>query len=161
MLKPPSCRALAAVIAFACSAIPCSSQVKTGTPPFRSFGGGPDVINLGNLNMHYSVPVFSRAGRGGLSFSYALAYDNWVWTPLGGTSWIPGGGGLTQDVAASFGFLPVTTTQGHCIDHDNGNTVYFTRYGFSSFTDSAGTRHPFTPKTVVSDNFCGGQEFAT
>jgi len=36
------------------------SQVATGTPPFGSFGGGPfDVVNLGNLNVHFSIPVFS------------------------------------------------------------------------------------------------------
>jgi hypothetical protein len=28
-----------------------SAQVATGTPPFGSFGGGPDVVNLANLNL--------------------------------------------------------------------------------------------------------------
>ena len=27
-----------------------SSQVATGTPPFGSFAGGPDIINLANIN---------------------------------------------------------------------------------------------------------------
>src|SRR6266850_2581538 len=49
-----------------------------GTPAFNSFGGGPDVINEGNLNVHYTVPVFSRAGRG-LPFSHSLPVDSSVW----------------------------------------------------------------------------------
>jgi len=32
------------------------SQVSTGMPPFGSFSGGPDVTNLGNLNVHYTFP---------------------------------------------------------------------------------------------------------
>jgi len=40
-------------------------QVATGTPPFSSLGGGPfDVVNLGNLNVHFSIPVLHKAGRG-------------------------------------------------------------------------------------------------
>ena len=30
-----------------------AGQVTTGIPPFQSFDGGPEVINLGNLNVHY------------------------------------------------------------------------------------------------------------
>lgn len=36
----------------------------TGTPPFSSISGNPDVINLANLNVHYPMPVFGRPGRG-------------------------------------------------------------------------------------------------
>jgi hypothetical protein len=36
-----------------------AAQVARGTPPFGSFGGGPDVLNLGNLNAHISIPVFA------------------------------------------------------------------------------------------------------
>jgi hypothetical protein len=43
---------------------PSAAQVMTGTPPFGSFGGGPDAINLGNLNAHIDVPVLNKAGRG-------------------------------------------------------------------------------------------------
>ena len=46
-------------------------QVIRGTPPFGSFGGGPDIINLGNLNAHLTIPVRARAGRGS-SFEYDL-----------------------------------------------------------------------------------------
>lgn len=68
-----------------------SAQVPTGTPPFGSFSGGPDVINLGNLNAHLDVPVLHRAGRG-TDFSYDLSYDTSVWYPSsssGTGSWTP------------------------------------------------------------------------
>ena len=67
------------------------AQVTTGTPPFGTFGGGPDVINLANLNSHITVPVLHKAGRG-LPFAYDLSYDTAVWYPtsLSGTlTWQP------------------------------------------------------------------------
>src|SRR5467141_675012 len=51
-----------------------SAQVQTGTPPFGSFGGGPDVINLANLNAHIGVPVLHKAGRD-TNFTYDLNYE--------------------------------------------------------------------------------------
>src|SRR5437879_10054315 len=62
-------------------------QVQTGTPPFGSFGGGPEVINLGNLNAHWTIPVIHKPGRG-INFTYDLSYDTSVWYPVGGT-WQP------------------------------------------------------------------------
>src|SRR5580658_8609493 len=79
------------------------SQPATGLPPFGSFSGGPfDTVNNANLNVHFEVPVFSRAGRG-QSFSYSLGYDSSVWYPVtsGSTTvWTPvtnwGWTGITQ-----------------------------------------------------------------
>src|SRR5712692_5132389 len=60
-----------------------AGQVQTGTPPFGSFGGGPfDTMNLGNLNVHFAIPVVNKAGRG-MAFPYNLSYDNSVWYPVG------------------------------------------------------------------------------
>lgn len=67
------------------------AQVSTGTPPLGSFSSGPDVINLGNLNVHFAVPVFSKPGRG-TNFDYILSFDSSVWTPVsisGTKSWQP------------------------------------------------------------------------
>ena len=47
-------------------------QVATGTPPFGSFSGGADVVNNANLNVHVSIPVRVKAGRG-MPFSYVPA----------------------------------------------------------------------------------------
>jgi hypothetical protein len=67
-----------------------TTQVSTGTPPFSSLGGGPfDVVNLGNLNVHFSIPVLHKAGRG-MPFTYDLSYDSSIWTPVtsgGTTTW--------------------------------------------------------------------------
>jgi hypothetical protein len=70
---------------------PVAAQVTTGTPPFASSGGGPDVVNLGNLNVHLDVSVLNKAGRG-MPFTYDLTYDTSVWVPItssGVTSWNP------------------------------------------------------------------------
>src|ERR1700730_7492855 len=84
------------------------AQVTTGTPPFGSFGGGPDVINLANLNSHINVPVLRKAGRG-TPFTYSLSYDTSVWYPVssgGSQTWTPvynwGWRGQTE---ASTGYL--------------------------------------------------------
>ena len=56
-------------------------QVATGVPSSDSFGGGPfDSVDLGNLNVHFAVPITHKAGRG-MPFNYALTYDGSVWTP--------------------------------------------------------------------------------
>src|SRR5207249_4223420 len=85
------------------SPLPASAQGPvTGTPPFGSYSGGPDIINLANLNAHLTIPILSKPGRG-IPFSYNLAYDSSVWFPVGssgGQSWQPvlnfGWAGLTQ-----------------------------------------------------------------
>jgi hypothetical protein len=125
----------------------------TGIPPYQSFRGGPDVINLGNLNVHYSIPVFSRAGRG-MPFSYSLAYDSFIWQPLGG-AWFPAGTwGLFRDSAALVGVASYTTHQARCQDPDTGQWEWYNVYNFTSYTDSAGTNHRFS--LGVNDRPCGG-----
>jgi RHS repeat-associated protein len=83
-------RAITLLLAFGLlAARVCLGQgPTTGTPPFGSFGGGPfDTVNLGNLNVHFSIPVVNKAGRG-MPFTYALSYDSSVWVP-GATGWSP------------------------------------------------------------------------
>src|SRR6266851_8483322 len=70
------------LIVLTLTASTSSAQVATGTPPFGSFGGGPDVINLANLNSHITIPVLHKAGRG-TNFTYDLSYDSSVWYPAG------------------------------------------------------------------------------
>jgi len=57
-----------------------TAQTATGKPPFGSFGGGPDVINLANLNAHLDVPMLNKPGRG-TNFTYDLNYDSSIWFP--------------------------------------------------------------------------------
>jgi RHS repeat-associated protein len=82
------CWVISAILLVAATSV---AQVSTGTPPLGSFSSGPDVINLGNLNVHFVVPVISKPGRG-TPFDYILSFDSSVWTPLasGGTrNWQP------------------------------------------------------------------------
>src|ERR1700752_1246537 len=96
------------------------AQVAIGTPPLGSFGGGPfDVVNLGNLNVHFAIPVFQRSGRG-TSLYYNLTYDSSVWVPVtsaGVTSWNPvGGWGWQSQTNAATGYLPAPTITYPLID---------------------------------------------
>src|SRR5260370_22846105 len=60
----------------------------TGTPPFGSFAGGPDGINLADINVHWDFPVFARAGRG-IPFNYTLSFDNSVSRVMTRAGWDP------------------------------------------------------------------------
>jgi hypothetical protein len=52
------------VVLFLLSLWACQAQVQLGTPKYESFGGGPfDIVNLGNLNVHFSIPVLHKPGR--------------------------------------------------------------------------------------------------
>jgi len=102
------------LIVLTLTASTSSAQVATGTPPFGSFGGGPDVINLANLNSHITIPVLHKAGRG-TNFTYDLSYDSSVWYPVGvsgSQTWQPvtnfGWRGQTEVVA---GYVSATVTQ--------------------------------------------------
>jgi hypothetical protein len=84
-------RALVVVFGLALSCIPALTQPATGTYPYGSFTGGPDAINLGNLNAKLTIPIVNKAGRG-QNFVYDLTYDSSVWYPVGSTgsqSWQP------------------------------------------------------------------------
>jgi RHS repeat-associated protein len=79
------------VCVIVCLTVSAAAQVSTGTPTLGSFSSGPDVINLGNLNSHFAIPVFSKPGRG-TSFDYILSLDSSVWTPVvisGTKTWQP------------------------------------------------------------------------
>jgi len=107
---------LLAIFLFA-SAIPAFGQVATGTPPFGSFGGGPDVINLGNLNAHITIPIVNKAGRG-TAFNYNLSYDTSVWYPTtvnGALTWQPvyNWGWLAQ-TAVNTGYVSATQNTYYC-----------------------------------------------
>jgi len=99
--------------------VPCFGQALTGTPAFNSFAGGPDVVNLGNLNDHWDIPIINKAGRG-QNFTYDLTYDSSVWYPVtSGSSkaWEPvtayGWGGLIQNSGTYIAYS-YSTSGGSC-----------------------------------------------
>jgi RHS repeat-associated protein len=144
------------------------AQVRTGTPPFGSFGGGPEVINLANLNSHITIPVLHKAGRG-TNFTYDLSYDSSVWYPVGSSGnqyWQPvynmgwraitevttGYIGYNQTISGECGFWKYLGG-GHQIfivtgyTYDNTNWIYH---------DTFGVQHPFNGSTIQYTGSCSG-----
>src|SRR5437899_2791405 len=130
-----------------------AAQVQTGTPPFGSLGGGPDVINLANLNSHITIPVRHKAGRG-INFDYDLKNDSSVWYPLnsgGSTSWQPafaqwGWNGLIPAGQSTI-FYSMTYTSSRCGD---GGSQTYAEWMFGNFVyvDIFGTQHSFNYNPV-------------
>lgn len=118
-----------------------AAQVSTGAPPFSSLGGGPfDTVNLGNLNVHFAIPVLHKAGRG-MAFTYDLSYESSVWTPVtssGVTQWQPtanwGWRGATESSTGYISFSTTSQTVGSCTTYHYSGYVYH---------DSLGAQHPF------------------
>ena len=123
-----------------------SAQVATGTTPFGSFGGGPDTINLANLNAHLTIPVLQKAGRR-IPFSYDITYDSSVWQAVGGI-WEPtNAGSFGWSYSAVGSLVAVSSSSGYCY------TYYPPPYGYIptgewstavlAFIDRLGTSHVF------------------
>ena len=109
--------------------------------PFGSFGGGPDSVNLGSLNVHLDVPVVNKAGRG-MPFTYTLSYDSSVyypnaatWTPV--TNW--GWRGVTE---VETGYLDYKETSIQC---DQNFDRYWTYTNFVYLADARDFRVTFPP----------------
>jgi RHS repeat-associated protein len=129
------------MIALALAAKAASAQVTTGTPPFGSFGGGPDVIDLANLNSHFDIPVLNKAGRG-VNFTYDLIYDNSVWYPITSgstTNWQPaynwGWHGQTEIATGYISYYHYSV-----IDADGCTNMTWTNW---IYHDAWGVPHPF------------------
>ena len=128
------------------------AQVVTGTPPFGSFGGGPfDTVNLGNLNVHFSIPVLRKAGRG-MPFTYDISYDSSIWTQgvsNGVTQWQSVTNlGWRGDTEITTGYLSYSQLSTRCpgtVIHDG--LFYFTYLNFV-YHDPFGTSHPFAGTAI-------------
>jgi len=138
------------LILFLAFALPASAQFPaTGTPASGSFSGGPDVINVGNLNAHLDIPIIRKPGRGA-NFNYDLTYDSSVWYPAGSSgsqSWLLflnstplGWQGFN---GAEPGGIVYTLSIGYSDPH---SPCSVTQYSYSNFSywDSTGTPHPFS-----------------
>src|SRR5258708_32543573 len=119
----PRTRALILILVLLWPAL-SHAQVTTGTPPFGSFTGGPDIINLASLNSHLAIPVLHKPGRAGFNFTYDLSYDSSVWYPVtaGSTkSWQPiynwGWRGQTE---ANVGYVSYSEFSATCYYFDHG-----------------------------------------
>ena len=136
------------------------AQVQTGTPPFGSFAGGPDVINLGNLNAHLDVPIVTRKGRG-TDFFYDLTYDSSVWQLItsGSTKyWVPannnwGWASNSTLNGPTTGFLTYYYSFSYCYDNNGHPTGSETVYGNTVYHDPWGISHSFPG---IIEQYTGG-----
>lgn len=127
------------------------TQTAVGTPAFGSYTSGSDVINLGNLNMHFTIPIRHKSGRG-KDFNYDLTYDSSVWYPAsvsGALYWqpvasssLPGWQGLAN-AGQSYVTYSISSSPFSCFDGRQWN--YFTTYTYGGFyyVDQTGTGHGF------------------
>jgi hypothetical protein len=141
----------------------CFAQVATGTPPFGSFDGGPDIINLGNLNVHLTIPILNKLGRG-QNFVYDLGYDTSVWYPssVNGTeTWTPVyNWGWFSETQANTGFLTSDTSSTVCSYIKEGNLEIPNGWRVVSdnfiYYDPFGSPHPFQGNTIIVSSTCSG-----
>jgi hypothetical protein len=141
--------------------LPLSAQVQTGQYSYGSFDTpGIDTIDRGSLNVHFSIPVVTKQGRG-LPFQYQLVYDGLVWTP------VTSAGVQTWTADSGWGLRGQLNSEGF-----KGYLTYFERvpkcYSGSSFTyepidddyvyhDAFGVSHSFNyVANYCTDTFTGG-----
>jgi RHS repeat-associated protein len=137
------------------------AQVTTGTPPFGSFAGGPDVIDLANLNTHIAIPVLSKAGRG-MPFNYIIQYESSIWQPVtssGSTSWEPTNSGAFGFTFQGVGSLRWSVTEDiPCYTHvggeneQTGAVLYYT----VTYFDVLDTPHVFGSSVIDTQGKGGG-----
>jgi RHS repeat-associated protein len=146
-----SVRSLIPILLLAFTPFYLRAQAVTGTPPFGSFAGGPDIINLANLNAHLNIPVLSKPGRG-MSFSYDLAYDSSVWYPLAAT-WQPAfNWGWIAQTAITTGFITYARTNIPC---DTPPPIhYYNIFDGFVYHDAFGGIHPFAGQMEYDPTNC-------
>src|SRR5260370_30066979 len=141
-----SCFPLLFFTAFLFSLLAASAQTPpaTGTPPFGSFAGGPDIIDLANLNSHITVPILHKAGRGGFNFTYDLSYDSSVWFPssvTGTNTWTSvtslGSRGQTE---VAVGYVSYKAHSQRCPVLGDGYTITYDTYVYH---DMLGIAHAY------------------
>lgn len=136
-----------------------SAQVTTGTPPLGSFHSpspGFETIDLSNNNIHFSIPIFARAGRG-LPFYYALQYDSSVWQPIpvnGVTTW--------QPANSTWGWRAASDATTGYVTYAAEYSNYCSAWEYSSFSyyDSFGTAHNLGG-SITYPAACGDSTSAT
>src|SRR6266481_8114367 len=94
-------------VVVSCTLILCSipgwCQSVTGFQPFGTFNKtGVEIVNPGSFNIHWTVPIISKAGR--IPFDYALNFDSGVCT-VNGFGGLNCGGTWQSPAASVFGQL--------------------------------------------------------
>lgn len=152
-------RSLLLTVALALCAGWSLAQVTTGTPPFSSStsAGGPEAIDPANLNVHLDIPVVSKAGRGGMNFTYDLSYDSSVWQVLGGTGsayWYP---------VYNYGWRGVTETQSGYLSYNLAESIcyyYIGKVKYQGYTEYQYSDWVYHDPWGVPHSFFGAQVIA-
>jgi hypothetical protein len=145
-----------------CGSVPAMAQSsQTGLPPFSSMAG---QVDLANLNVHLTIPVLHKKGRG-MPFDFDLDYDSTLYGMTNGRD------GLAPTFFMPVPFLLSEPTFGWSsslwgsLFAGTLNSTSFTcasgTPGFRnfSFTDVHSTIHPLSGSLVVSnDPACGQQQ---
>jgi hypothetical protein len=63
-------------VAAVLASLSVAQAQNTSFPQFSTVTAGPDQINLGNLDIHWSFPIFHKAGRNGHAYDVSLNYDS-------------------------------------------------------------------------------------
>lgn len=134
---------LAVVLVSALAVVPFirAQSLQTGIPPFSTVSGGPDQINLADNTVHWSFPVFSKAGRGiPLSFAFIRDTTGWIQGTIpGGTQWFPVfGDSIPSNASIAYTKVFPTCTDGYGTKHT------YEYYTYTSFQDLQGDSHPFS-----------------
>jgi RHS repeat-associated protein len=132
------------------------AQVATGTPAYGSFSGGPDIVNNANLNVHLSIPVLSKPGRG-MNFTYSLGFDNSVWkkVPSGATFlWQPAQNwGWIAETQVKTGFIQYESSIAQC-QSDTLRWYNYTVYYYDFYLDPGGVMHTIGQSVWNSPGQC-------
>lgn len=140
-----------------------TAQVSTGMPPFASVGGGPfDTVNLGNLNVHFAIPILHKSGR--MPFSYDLSYDSSVWTPQsvnGVMTWVAdsnwGWRGWTEAAVGYYSYSLIKTVSCRPLEGS------YRQWGNYVYHDTFGVSHPYSDTVWIdcNGNFNGFTDVAS
>ena len=166
MNRRPVCRLVIAWwLALGIATFVAAQQPATGLPPLGSFAGGSfDTVDLANLDVHFAIPVFNRAGKG-IPFDYSLSYDSLVWVPVN-----PSGENAWTPVNSNWGWRAATEAATGYVTYENFDfsqscpTGPFTygkttsTYSGFAYHDSTGALHSFSGVVTVvriTSSSCG------
>jgi RHS repeat-associated protein len=149
------------LISMCCQA----QQNATGRQAFGSFSGGPDIINLGNLDVSLDIPILNRQGRG-IPFVFDLTYDSsLVWLPVttgSTTSWTPQPGWGWPASVSAVGYIPSPTEFSFtiiCKAYPVQTYQTITDRVYPGYVDLRGTLHHapgLSTETITGDSSCAG-----
>jgi len=134
--------AMCGIVFLSLAALGQSANI-TGLPTFGTMTGGPDLVNLSSLDIHYQIPAMNKAGRG-LPVQFALAYDSYPsWMFVNPVFNRPTYG---WNQPLNMGYVTYSTAP-TCPTDPNA-----TNYGNWAYVDGNGTVHPFPASLIVSSD---------